>query len=147
MARSKSKPVVSSSRARTRPMWSRGLSRQDRNHVLSLVEMGMDSSRTSMLDAVSSEFLVTNLHHFNSRQMKCCLLISELKAIRHRRHPFPQTRRHLRPTLLSKPLTTRLKLSLARLLPLVQSTLSLCPREIHVSWHQSFSSAKSHPRY
>jgi hypothetical protein len=143
MARSKSKPVLSSSRASTRPMWFRGLSRQDRNHVLSLVEMGMDSSRTSMLDAVSSEFLVTNLHHFNSRQMKCCLLISELKAIRHCRHPFPQTRRHLRPTPLSKLFTTKLKSSLARLLPLIQSTLSLCPREIHVRWHPLSPSAKS----
>jgi hypothetical protein len=147
MARSKSKPVLSSSRARTRPMWFRSLSRQDRNHVLSLVEMGMDSSRTSMLDAVSSEFLVTSLSHVNSRQMKCCLLILELKANRHRQHPFPQTRRHLRPTLLSKPLTTRLKVSLARLLPLVQSTLTLCPRKIHVRRHSLSPSANSHSEY
>jgi hypothetical protein len=147
MARSKSKPVLSSSRARTRPMWFRGLSRQDRNHVLSLVEMGMDSSRNSMLDAVSSEFLVTELRHFNSRQMKCCLLTSELKAIRHGRHPFRQTHCHLRPTLLSKLLTTRPKSSLARLLPSIQSTLSLCPRQIYIRWHPVSPSVKSHSQY
>ena len=57
MARTKRKRVASPSHARPRPLWFDGLSPQDLNHVLSLIDMGMDSERTSRSQEVSSECL------------------------------------------------------------------------------------------
>ena len=58
MARTKRKRVASPSHARPRPLWFDGLSPQDLNHVMSLIDMGMDGKRTSRSGEVSSTSLV-----------------------------------------------------------------------------------------
>jgi hypothetical protein len=60
MARSKSKHVMASSRVRARPRWFDNLSPRDLNHVLSLIDMGVDSTRTSRTEAISCKSLVVD---------------------------------------------------------------------------------------
>jgi hypothetical protein len=52
MARSKRNHTVPSLCARVRPRWFDTLSPRDLNHVLSLIDMGMDSTRTSRSEAI-----------------------------------------------------------------------------------------------
>jgi hypothetical protein len=80
MARSKAKQVVPSARACVRPRWFDGLSPRDLNHVLSLVDMGMDPARTSREEAVSCESFAANLVPCDSRQIHGCLLTNEGRA-------------------------------------------------------------------
>jgi aryl carrier-like protein len=42
-------------------MWFEGLSPRDLNHVLSLIDMGMDSIRISRAEAMSCKSLVVDL--------------------------------------------------------------------------------------
>jgi hypothetical protein len=53
MARSKRNHTVPSLCARVRPSWFDNLSPRDLNHVLSLIDMGIDSTRTSRSEAMS----------------------------------------------------------------------------------------------
>lgn len=55
MARTKTKHDMALSRARPRRLWFDGFSPRDLNHVLSLIDMGIDSKRTSRSEEVSSK--------------------------------------------------------------------------------------------
>jgi hypothetical protein len=61
MARTKAKHVVPSLRARARPRWFHGLSLQDLDHVLYLIDMGIDSTRASRAEEISCKSFVVGL--------------------------------------------------------------------------------------